>query len=76
MDSNIQSKKMLNILKQVEVLTEMGWKDEAIEIANIEIENLQGLTPLKCKNRAEDKDYCKKCHNTNCEKNQKVVVGY
>lgn len=76
MKANIESKKMLNILKQIELLIDMGWKDEAIELANIEIDNLQGLTPLKCKNRAEDKDYCKKCHNTNCEKNQKVVVGY
>lgn len=76
MEDNIESKKMLNILKQVEILTEMGWKDEAIEIANIEIENLQGLTPLKCKNRAEDKDFCKKCHNTNCEENQRTVVAY
>lgn len=65
----IKKQAVIDILKRINVLLIKGAYFEAREYIRIEIENLEGKTPKKCKNEI---GYCKICRNINCPNNKSV----
>lgn len=65
MDKNI----ILNILKSAENLLVRNEISIAKEYIRLEIENLEGITPNKCRFISKP-SHCNICHNLNCPDNK------
>lgn len=64
---------VLNILNRIkDCLLEDEWA-MAKEYAELEIQNLKGITEQECKQYKSCYDwYCKECKNLNCNKNSNI----
>ena len=63
---------VLDILKATENLINYNDIVSAKEYIRLEIDNLQGTTPQKCKSRFSSFYYCDKCTNRNCPDNRNI----
>lgn len=62
---------MLDILTRLKTFIEKDERFEAKEYVKLEIENLKGITPIKCTNNMYAYNwYCDKCSITNCSNNK------
>lgn len=62
---------MLDLLKRIKISLELDSLDIAKQLVRLEIENLKGITEVKCKNHIYCYDwYCQYCRNFNCNGNQ------
>ncbi len=67
--------KMLNLLKRIKLLLQRNSLTLAIDLIELEVENLQGITEKKCKNTIYPNYdwYCNDCYNLNCKSNKKSI---
>ncbi len=66
---------MLDILKRIKMFLLDDSVDLAKELAQLELDNLKGITEKRCKNtKYYFYDwYCKYCNNKNCASNKKIM---
>ena len=71
--NNYIDDKLYKILEKTEICLKKNAKRIAINYINLEIENLEGVTEMKCKNTKYYyyDYYCKYCNNLNCNSNKK-----
>ena len=67
----MNNEKMLEILERIRICLNRNSVDIAKELVNLEIDNLNGNTEVKCKNTKYHffGSYCKYCSNANCLNN-------
>ena len=63
---------ILDILRRIQALISRNEVYYAKEYIKLEIENFEGITPKKCKNKNFKSFYCNKCSNTNCPDNKSI----
>lgn len=65
--------KVLDILDRLQSCLEHNLIDIAKELLQLEIENLQGITEIKCQNTIYDyyNWHCKNCSNLSCNNNKR-----
>lgn len=63
---------MLDILKRIKMFLDDDSLDLARELAQLELDNLKGITQERCKNKKYNfyDWYCVYCSNLNCESNK------
>lgn len=68
----MEDEKMLDILNKIEMFIDKDSLDLARELAQLEIDNLKGITQERCKNtKYYFYDwYCQYCNNINCHNNK------
>ncbi len=68
----MKNDKMLDILNILYTLLQYNSKDIVINLIQLEIENLKGITEEKCHNTIYNYHgwYCKDCRNLNCNYNK------
>lgn len=62
----------LDILKATEKLLYYDDISFAKEYIRLEIDNLEGTTPKKCRSKFSNFYYCDKCTNKNCPDNKNI----
>ena len=72
----MEKKDVLEILHRIHGCLSYGKVDIAKEYLELEIENLQGITPKKCKNTIYKFNYCDKCQNLNCPDNRNEILRH
>lgn len=68
----MENSKMLEILQQIKMLLVNNSLDLAMELTQLELDNLNGITEQRCKNTKYYfyDCYCKYCSNLNCGSNK------
>ncbi len=68
----MEKNRVLDILKATENLLHFNDIASAKEYVRLEIDNLEGTTPKKCKSPFRNSNfyYCDKCTNKNCPANE------
>ncbi|MCI9039766.1 MAG: hypothetical protein HFJ29_07920 [Clostridia bacterium] len=72
MEKNI----VLEILKSTENLLYYNDLTSAKEYIRLEIENLEGITPKKCRNTIYPFFFCDRCSNKNCPDNENKAIKF
>lgn len=65
-------KKMMDIIRKLDIMIEKNRLYEAKRYFFIELENAKGITEQKCKKKKLRKDICEHCKNLNCNLNRNV----
>lgn len=65
-------RKMLEIIRKLDIMIEKNRWYEAKKYFQIELENAKGITEQKCKKKKLRKDICNYCKNFNCNLNKNM----
>ncbi|MGN1301648.1 MAG: hypothetical protein ACI4U9_03905 [Clostridia bacterium] len=68
----IKKETVIDILRRIDVLLGHDAQFEAREYIETEVENLKGITPIKCKKKQKKYKFynCNECRNINCPDNR------